>query len=131
MVRPKEIDVPRNKDFKRLVRARMNKTGESYTTARAHILNKSQRQALRAPVPTAAVASVPLPAKPDLAALAGMSDAAIKEKTGCTWERWVYALDRLGAERLSHTEIARLVSTKYHVGPWWTQTVGIPRVNGK
>jgi hypothetical protein len=131
VVRPKEFDVPRNKDFKRLVRARMNKTGESYTAARVHIL-KSRRHALRAPVSTATVASVSLRPKPDLAALAGMSDAAIKAKTGCTWERWVYALDRQGAQRLSHTEIARLVSTKYRVGPWWTQAVavGYERIKG-
>jgi len=30
--------MPADKDFKRLVRARMGKTGESYTTARAHLL---------------------------------------------------------------------------------------------
>ena len=33
--------MPLNKDLKRLVRARMSKTGESYTAARAHILAKS------------------------------------------------------------------------------------------
>ncbi len=27
-----------NKDFKRLVRARMTKTGESYTSARSHLV---------------------------------------------------------------------------------------------
>jgi hypothetical protein len=29
--------MPKDKDFKRLVRARMGKTGEAYTTARAHL----------------------------------------------------------------------------------------------
>ncbi|HEV3464027.1 MAG TPA: hypothetical protein VG846_08595, partial [Actinomycetota bacterium] len=29
--------MPTNKDFKRLVRARMGKTGESYTSARSHL----------------------------------------------------------------------------------------------
>ena len=38
--------MPRNKDLKRLVRARMRKTGEDYTAARARILEKS------APAPT-------------------------------------------------------------------------------
>ena len=33
--------MPRNKDLKRLVRARMSKTGESYTAARAHVLAKA------------------------------------------------------------------------------------------
>ena len=34
--------MPRNKDLKRLVRARMSKTGESYTAARSQILSKSK-----------------------------------------------------------------------------------------
>jgi hypothetical protein len=29
--------MPADKDFKRLVRARMGRTGESYTTARSHL----------------------------------------------------------------------------------------------
>ena len=33
--------MPVNKDFKRLVRARMRKTGESYTAARARLLQHS------------------------------------------------------------------------------------------
>ncbi len=31
--------MPRDKDFKRLVRKRMRKTGESYSSARAHLLS--------------------------------------------------------------------------------------------
>ena len=65
----------RNKDFKRLVRARMKKTGESYTSARVQITRKS--------------APATRPDTKDYAKLAGMSDAVIKEKTGCPWERWV------------------------------------------
>ena len=34
--------MPTNKDFKRVVRARMTKTGESYTAARAQLLKKRQ-----------------------------------------------------------------------------------------
>jgi hypothetical protein len=36
--------MPNDKDFKRLVRARMGKTGESYTTARAHLRPNDARQ---------------------------------------------------------------------------------------
>ena len=36
--------MPTDKDFKRLVRTRMRKTGEAYTTARAHLLkHRTQR----------------------------------------------------------------------------------------
>jgi hypothetical protein len=35
-----EMTMPQNKDLKRLVRARMTKTGEADTAARAHINKK-------------------------------------------------------------------------------------------
>lgn len=108
----------RNKDFKRLVRARMKKTGESYTSARTQMTRK----------PAAAAK----PNTKDYAKLAGMSDAAIKEKTGCPWERWVKTLDALGAEKMSHSDIAKIVSEKFKVPSWWTQTVtvGYERIKG-
>ncbi|HJP85645.1 MAG TPA: hypothetical protein VJ852_06625 [Gemmatimonadaceae bacterium] len=123
--------MPSNKDFKRLVRARMKKTGEAYTAARAQILRKPKSKR-----PTALRAS----AKPtkqsnffvDYAAIAGMSDDVIKAKTGCTWERWVRSLDYHGADKMSHREIASLVKKTYKVGDWWSQTVtvGYERIKG-
>jgi hypothetical protein len=106
------MTMTQNKDLKRIVRARMKKTGESYTTARTHIAKT--------------------PRTLDYAKLAGMSDAAIKENTGCTWEKWVKSLDYHGAESLPHREIAKLVSEKYQVPSWWTQTVtvGYERIKG-
>src|SRR5687768_15183908 len=115
----RRMTMPTNKDLKRLVRARMKKTGEAYTAARAHIIRKPKAK----PVSKAASGSTPLAAtKPaDFAAIAGMSDDKIKAKTGCTWERWVYALDRRGAEKMSHGDIAALVNEKYKVNGWWSQ----------
>ncbi len=110
-----------NKDFKRLVRGRMQKTGEAYTTARAHLLNSSHT-----PTPKRAPTAI------DYAGLAGMSDATIKARTGCTWDRWVWALDRVDAHLWPHREIARYVHEKYKVPDWWTQTVtvGYERIKG-
>src|SRR3989449_5622327 len=108
--------MPTYKDFKRLVRARMQKTGEAYTAARAHLLQKQQE-------------SRPV----DYARLAGMmSAAALKARTGCTWERWVKALDRVAAHRWPHREIAHYVHEKYKVPGWWAQTVtvGYERIKG-
>jgi hypothetical protein len=118
------LTMPRNKDLKRLVRARMSKTGESYTAARAQLIARSKSQ-------SAARTTVRKPSV-DFAALAGMSDATLKEKTGCNWERWTHALDYLGAERMAHREIAALVSTKYKIDGWWAQTVtvGYERIKG-
>lgn len=115
--------MPRNKDLKRLVRARMRKTGEAYTAALSH----TKKAATKIASPRAAKAN-----RADYAALAGTSDETIKAKTGCTWERWVKALDHLGAATMSHREIAALVSEKYKVGNWWTQsvTVGYERIKG-
>ena len=117
-----------NRDFKRLVRARMTKTGESYTAARLHLLKRTS-----APAPVSSAAPPPPPPAPaDFARLAGMSDAAIKENTGCNWERWVWALDRVKAHEWPHREIAEYVQEKYKTPDWWTQTVtvGYERIKG-
>ena len=80
--------MPRDKDLKRLVRARMRKTGEAYTAARAQILKKSRAKTVTrvaaAPAPRATPVAASQPK--DYAALAGVSDRAITERTGCTWE---------------------------------------------
>ncbi len=124
--------MPRNKDLKRLVRARMIKTGEAYTTARAQIVRKPGAMPRRAPAELPDGLPIAAPAPRDYAAIAGMTDEVIKEKTGCTWERWVYALDRHKASAMSHGDIAKIVNTKYKVGPWWGQmvTVGYERIKG-
>jgi len=111
--------MPTDKDFKRLVRSRMQKTGESYTAARAVLLRHPS-------------ASISPAAPPDYAALAGISDAALKARTGCAWDKWVRTLDRVEAHRWPHREIARHVREAYKVPSWWSQTVtvGYERIKG-
>ncbi len=106
--------MPKQKDLKRLVRGRMEKTGESYTVARAQLVAK---------LPT-------LPADP--AALAGMSDDAVAAKTGKTWRQWVRVLDRAQAASMPHREIAQHVHDNFEVSGWWAQmvTVGYERLRG-
>jgi uncharacterized protein YndB with AHSA1/START domain len=115
--------MPQNKDLKRLVRSRMKKTGESYTAARAHLTRRNPRTRTT----TTAVAS-----PPDYAALAGMSDDAVKAATGCAWDKWVRVLDRAGAMDMTHAQIAALVHTRWNVPGWWSQTVtvGYERIKG-
>jgi hypothetical protein len=138
--------MPTNKDFKRIIRARMEKTGEAYTTARANLLRRPSTTTISAPIVESrtveprALRSGENPAskgpglqpKIDYAKLAGMSDAAIKKATGCTWEKWVWALDHAGASSWSHRAIADYVHEAYKVGDWWTQTVtvGYERIKG-
>jgi len=121
--------MPANKDFKRLVRGRMQKTGESYTAARAHLLKQKPATAAR---PAAAPPAAAVSATVDYAKLAGRSDAILKEKTGCTWERWVKALDYAQAYTWPHRDIAKHVHEKYKVPGWWAQTVtvGYERIKG-
>jgi hypothetical protein len=106
-----------NKDLKRLVRTRMQKTGEAYTTARARLLDKKK---------------APPQPKPDYAKLAGQTDEVMLNRTGRSWQQWVEVLDAEQAHKLPHREIARLVSDKYKVADWWTQTVtvGYERIKG-
>lgn len=120
--------MPATKDLKRLVRARMKKTGEAYTAARSQIIARRVPRPAPAPVPPEPPAPLPV----DFAKIAGMSDEKIKANTGCTWERWVYALDRKKAFELSHRELALLIDEKYKTGPWWTQmvAVGYERIKG-
>jgi len=115
--------MPKQKDLKRLVRARMKKTGESYTAARTRITRQRNPQA------PPAVPAVPVA---DYARLAGMSDEALKAKTGCTWARWVRALDKIGAANMPHREIARHVHDTFKLDGWWAQTVtvGYERIRG-
>ena len=104
--------MPIQKDLKKIVRARMQKTGEAYTTARLHVVSKKQP-----PV--------------DYAELAGMSDEAVKKATGRDWASWVKTLDAVKANEKPHREIAEYVKS-LGTPDWWSQgvTVGYERIRG-
>lgn len=105
----------RQKSFKRLVRARMEKTGESYTAARAMLLAAEQ------------------PAGGERPPLA-TSDEAIRRRTGRGWEEWFDLLDDWGAAERPHPEIARWVAEQLRIEPlgWSAQaiTVSYERARG-
>jgi hypothetical protein len=64
---------------------------------------------------------------------AGVSDEAVTRATGRDWSAWFAALDRAGAEKLPHKEIAQLLNRKLGVeSGWWSQTitVGYERARG-
>jgi uncharacterized protein YndB with AHSA1/START domain len=54
-----------------------------------------------------------------------MSDEAVKAKTGKTWKQWFAVLDKAGAQKMTHQEIAKFLSAKQGVGPWWCQMVTV------
>lgn len=61
-----------------------------------------------------------------------MSDAAVEAKTGKNWKQWFSILDRAGAKKMNHQQIAQYLHDKHAVPPWWTQmvTVNYERARG-
>jgi hypothetical protein len=94
----------RHKSFKRVVRARMERTGESYTAARASLLAAAGSKATEGPALT-------------------MSDQAIRRRTGRGWEDWFYLLDEWGGTERSHPEMARWLAEEHGSGGWNAQAI--------
>ena len=91
------------RSFKRLVRSRMEKTGESYTAARARLLAGDEPQRISL----------------------ATSDEAIRERTGRGWEEWFDLLDEWGAADKTHREIARWLAGRQGIHPlaWNAQAI--------
>jgi hypothetical protein len=101
----------RDKAQKRATRARMVKTGESYSAARRHVVKP--REPLRAE---------------DL----GQPDATVRQNTGKGWREWFRILDAWGAKERRHTDIVRYLLEQHDVPGWWAQaiTTGYERSRG-
>jgi len=54
-----------------------------------------------------------------------MSDAVVKARTGRDWGSWFRALDRAGASRLAHRQIAEILGNRHRVPSWWSQMVTV------
>jgi hypothetical protein len=96
----------RQKSFKRLVRSRMEKTGESYAAARATLLSAEEAKASEGPKLT-------------------MSDEAIRQRTGRGWEEWFDLLDEWNAAERSHKDIATWLREEQGVDGWGAQSVTV------
>ncbi len=62
----------------------------------------------------------------------GISPAAVKKATGRTWAQWLVALDKAGARKKPHREIAEWLHTRHKLPGWWAQmvTVGYEQARG-
>jgi uncharacterized protein YndB with AHSA1/START domain len=96
----------RQKSFKRLVRARMEKTGERYAAARAALLSTSETKAAEGPTLT-------------------MSEESILRRTGRGWEEWFDLLDEAGAAEWPHAVIARWLAAEQGIAGWDAQSVTV------
>jgi hypothetical protein len=99
------------RSFDRLLRRRMEQTGEDHAAARAAVLASKTEDA--APV---------LP----------VSDGSVVRATGRGWEAWLDTLDAWGAGERTHPEIARWLEGEHDLAGWWAQTVtvGFERAHG-
>ena len=129
--------MPTQKTFKRRVRARMTKTGESYTAARHQMLRKADEPDVLAAGPDVPAAELDVPAAELDVPAAGpeapgesvaaytTSEEAVIKATGRNYPDWFALLDEWGATGRQHGEIATWLSTEYGVPPWWTQAVTV------
>jgi hypothetical protein len=59
------------------------------------------------------------------AAKPGMSDEAVKARTGKRWAEWFAALDKAGARDLTHRAITEFLLKRFGVSDWWCQMVTV------
>ena len=104
--------------FKRRVRARMSKTGESYAAARRQVAPVRERLETD---------RTRLASAKELA-----SDERLAEATGSDWQAWLTILDRWGARDRRHAEIVEYLRAEHGVPDWWTQAItnGYERARG-
>jgi Domain of unknown function (DUF4287) len=104
----------RQRSFKRLVLARMEKTGERYAAARTALLAAEEPKTTDVPAMT-------------------VSDEVIRRRTGRGWEEWFELLDDSGAIARPHPEIARWLRTEHAIDGWSAQsvTVSYERARGR
>lgn len=98
----------RHKTFKRLVRARMEKTSESYTAARAALLTADDPNSGASDGPGLVV-----------------SDEVIRGRTGRGWEDWFGLIDEWGGTEHSHKEIAAWIRAEHDTDGWSSQAVTV------
>jgi len=107
----KERAMTSEKSFKRRVRERMSKTGESYSAARTQVIRKRERiQAAR----------TKLEAPGDRP-----SEERVEAATGRRWEAWFTILDRWGGRGRTHKDTAAFLTAEHGVPGWWAQSISV------
>jgi hypothetical protein len=120
----------RARALKQVIRARVAKTGERYTTARRHVLTTLERTKPAHPPAVEAPPAAPVAvAKPRSK---GMSDEAFRKRTGHGLDHWFAILDKFGGVAKGHTASARHLYDEHGVDGWYAQgiTVAYERARG-
>jgi hypothetical protein len=73
------------------------------------------------------------PREPRPQTLNGITSSAVEKATGKGWAEWITGLDRDGAAKMTHKEIAIHLHENRGVGEWWCQmvTVGYEHAKGR
>ncbi len=118
----------RARALKSVIRRRIAKTGERYTTARRHVLAARGPSSPR----TAAPPAPAVPSSPSAPPKGGVSDATARAKTGHGLDHWFAVLDRFAAVERGHTAAARHLHDAHGVPGWYAQgiTVAYERARG-
>lgn len=102
----------RQRSFKERIRARMEKTGESYTTARRKLIEKSETRAQEAKTPKTISGHRP-------------NNELVIENTGRGRDEWMKLLDEWGATSKKHPEIVKWLTNEHGVSGWWAQSLTV------
>ena len=54
-----------------------------------------------------------------------VKDETLVQKSGKDWASWFQILDKDGAKKLNHTQIASLLYEKHKVSQWWCQMIAV------
>jgi hypothetical protein len=54
-----------------------------------------------------------------------VGDEVLKERSGKTWAEWFPILDKAGAKKMNHTQIAGVLQKKFGVPGWWCQMIAV------
>ena len=64
--------------------------------------------------------------------IAGVGREVVRAKTGRGWDEWFRILDKAGAKKMKHKDIAAWLKENYIESGWWSQmvTVGYEQARG-
>ena len=55
----------------------------------------------------------------------GVSDQAVRDKTGKGWDEWLSVLDRYAVKEKGHTQTAKHLQESWGVSSWWAQCITV------
>lgn len=104
----------RQETLKKRIRARMERTGERYTSARKALLDRTEDR------------SRTWVSEPE------MSEGSVHTATGRGWDEWCDIIDAWPGRAEGHTAIAHFLTSAHGIDGWWAQsvTVGYERITG-